>query len=71
MTGRVRREKRIGKAKSKAFLSQSSQSTRGKAGWKVKSISLTELSEHAEKGGFKSQRHFSHRVRRAHGERLV
>ena len=59
MTGRVRREKRIGKAKSKAFLSQSSQSTRRKEGLKVKGISLTESAEHTEKGWFKRQKLFS------------
>jgi len=38
---------------------------------KVKSISLTEHTEHAEEGGLESQKLFSHRVRRAHRERRV
>ena len=56
-------EKRIGKSKSKAFFSQSSQR---KAGLKVKSISLTELSEATEKGGLESQnqKHIHHQTQR-------
>ena len=38
---------------------------------KVKSISLTEHTEHAEEGGLESQKLFSHRVRRAHGEKRI
>jgi len=58
---RARGERRIGK--SKAFLSQSTQSTRRKAGLNVKSIFLTESAEHAEKSGFKSQNIFSQSTR--------